>query len=306
MLEKLLKIYSAYMVFGTTGLMPHLVGPPGSGKSSVIEELAELVGVNLHIINVSRLSPLEVEGVQMPIGEGRDMALHMLPATLWTRMEPGDIVLYDEFLRGFPEVYNSLLDIFTSRRAGAYRLPQVLMIGASNSITTYDEALEDRLLHIPVEDPRKKVTEKKRLTKMLVEDMGLHPLAQECMEMVQLMDAVVLPTFDVLDTLNNKKSRKVDAPRQGKSIRNLVSQVQLRSLVTPELKMLVEENNRCALADSKPQYLVLLGGEKDIERHEPLLTQLVGNTRLTHVQRNNLEINLQLIDLAKARKEKVA
>lgn len=231
------------------------------------------------------------------------MVLHMLPAAFWTRLKPGDIVLYDEFLRGFPEVYSSLLDIFTSRRAGAYRLPQVLMIGASNSITTYDEALEDRLLHIPVADPRKLLSEKKRLTKMLIEEMGLHPLSQECMEMVQLMDAVVLPTFDVLDTLNNKKSRQV-APRKGKSIRNLVSQVQLRNLVTPELKQLIEENNRCALADSKPQYLVLLGGEKDIERHEPLLQQLVGNTRLTHVQRNNLELNLQLIDLAKARKEK--
>jgi len=304
MLEKLLKIYSAYMVFGTTGLMPHLVGPPGSGKSSVIEELAELVGVNLHIINVSRLSPLEVEGVQMPIGEGRDMALHMLPATLWTRMEPGDIVLYDEFLRGFPEVYNSLLDIFTSRRAGAYHLPKVLMIGASNSITTYDEALEDRLLHIPVEDPRKRVSEKKRLKQMLIEDMGLHPLTQECMEMDALMDNVVLPTFDVLDTLNNKKSRQVAAPRQGKSIRNLVSQVQLRSLVTPELKQLIEENNRCTLTDSKPQYLVLLGTEKGIEQHEAALLPMVGNPKLTKVQQCNLEINLQLIDLAKARKEK--
>ena len=303
MLEKLIKLYASYMVFSTNGLLPHLVGPPGSGKSSVVEELADLTGANLHIINVSRLSPLEVEGVQMPHGEGADMHLKMLPATFWTSLEEGDIILFDEFLRGFPEVYNALLDIFTSRRVGAYRLPKVFMIGASNSVAAYDEALEDRLLHLPVADPRHLARERIRLRTMLVEMSGFMPNIAMSTEMDALIEGVVLPTFDVLDNLLNKKSRSVGTKREGgKSIRNLVAQVQLRYLITPELKALVEENNQQAEAGDKLQYLVLLGNEQKIARHEAGLRKLRGHPQLTKVQSNNIEINLQLIDLAKAKK----
>ena len=303
MLEKLIKLYASYMVFGTTGLMPHLVGPPGSGKSSVVEELAELVEGELHIINVSRLSPLEIEGVQMPIGDGGDMALAMLPATFWTRLKDGDIVLFDEFLRGFPEVYSALLDIFTSRRAGAYRLPKVFMIGASNSITSYDEALEDRLLHIPVADPRRLQREKNRLREMLVAHTGMIGTITGSTEMDELMNEVVLPTFDVLDALLDKKGKKVVPVRKdGKSLRNLVAQVQLRHIVTPQLKDLVEFNNHEAETHDKLQYLLLQGNEKNIERFAKRLRQMAGHPQLTQVQQRNIDINLQLIDLARAKK----
>ena len=84
MLEKLMKLYVMSMAYKVRSPMPHLVGPPGCGKSTYVEQLAELLGVELHLINVSRLSPLDVEGVQMPHGTGEDMALRMLPATFWT------------------------------------------------------------------------------------------------------------------------------------------------------------------------------------------------------------------------------
>jgi MoxR-like ATPase len=145
-----MKLYAMSMAYDVRSPMLHLVGPPGCGKSSVVEELAELLGVGLHTINVSRLSPLDVEGVQMPHTTGDVMALRMLPATYWTRMKEGDILLMDEFLRGFPEVYNALLDIFTSRKVGSLTLPKVFIIGASNTTVVYDQALEDRLIHIPV------------------------------------------------------------------------------------------------------------------------------------------------------------
>ena len=83
------------------------------------------------------------------------------------RQKPIDIVLMDEFLRGFPEVYNALLDIFTSRRVGNLVLPKVFIMGASNSVVTYDQALEDRLLHVPVPDPRRSKAERERLVNAL-------------------------------------------------------------------------------------------------------------------------------------------
>ena len=65
MLEKILKMYVMYMRLDVRSPMPHLVGPPGCGKSTVVEQAAEMIGVNLHIINVSRLNPLDLEGVQI-------------------------------------------------------------------------------------------------------------------------------------------------------------------------------------------------------------------------------------------------
>ena len=80
----------------------------------------------------------------MPHGEGVEMKLQLLLNSIWDNLEEGDIVLFDEFLRGFPEVYNGLLDIITSRQIGLHKLPKVFFVAASNSVATYDKALEDR------------------------------------------------------------------------------------------------------------------------------------------------------------------
>ena len=139
MLKKLLKLYVTAMTGKVYSPVPHLFGPPGCGKSEVVKQAAQVLGVNLHIINVSRISPLE---------------LNLLTATFWTQLKEGDILLFDEFLHGSPEVYNELLDIITSREVGGFKLPNVFILAASNSTAAYDKALEDRLLHLPVADPR--------------------------------------------------------------------------------------------------------------------------------------------------------
>lgn len=152
MLEKVLTLYSLAMGGrGVREIVPHLYGPPGSGKSTVVQQAADLLGVRLHTINVSRISPLDLEGIQMPVdGNSR---LKLLPATFWNELEDGDIILWDEFLHGFPEVYRGILDIFTARRVGPYDLPNVFMIAASNTNVLIDDALEDRLHHIAVPPP---------------------------------------------------------------------------------------------------------------------------------------------------------
>ena len=303
MLEKLMRLYVMSQAYDTRSPMPHIVGPPGCGKSSMIEELAVLLDVDLHIINVSRLSPLEVEGVQMPHGNGEDMALRMLTATFWTQLKQGDIVLMDEFLRGFPEVYNGLLDIFTSRRVGAFRLPKVFIIGASNSVATYDAALEDRLLHIPVPDPRRSTREKERLAKILIEHAGLLPDMVGSQEMDDLVTHAVLPGYEILDTYKKKGSKVVKAT-EFVSIRNLIGQLQMRQLQTTGLKAMVEMNNIAAMRQEKPQYVLLVDTRALPQGYALKAERLRGNSRLTPIQALNLEMNLQLMELDKARREK--
>ena len=305
MLETIMKLYVMAMAYTVRSPLPHLFGPPGCGKSTVVEQLAELLGVKLHIINVSRLSPLDVEGVQMPHGTGEEMVLRMLPATFWTQLEEGDIVLLDEFLRGFPEVYNALLDILTSRRAGAFVLPKVFIIAASNSTVAYDKALEDRLLHLPVPDPRTNKTERANQAKILVEALGLMPEMANSFEMNSLLDTEVLPMYEILDQIKGKSSSSPGSLK-GRSIRNLIGQAQLREVKSSALRELIDMNNQRAMSDGKPQFVLLLNGKVKgpMSGYPAMAQKLRGNPRLTELQALNLELNLQLIEMESIRKSK--
>lgn len=301
MLEKILRMYTMAMAGDVRSPVPHLFGPPGSGKSTVVQQAADLLGVKLHVINVSRISPLELEGVQMP--DENNESLRMLTATFWTQLKPGDIVLWDEFLRGFPEVFNGLLDIMTSHQVGQFRLPRVFFMAASNSVVAYDKALEDRLLHIPVADPRKNNAEKRRLAKLLVNTLGLLPTMAESSEMADVMDQEILPTFDIMDQLKNRANVSASAIR-GHSIRNLIGQAQLREVHSSALRELINENNNRAMMMHKEQYVLLLNGSLNgyAKRAKDLLVPEI-QAKLSEVQRRNLRLNLQLVELEEARKE---
>lgn len=302
MLENLLKLYVMAMAMDVRSPTPHLFGPPGCGKSSTVEQLAATVGVNLHIINVARISPLEVEGLQMPVED--NTRVHMIPAAFWSRLKPGDIVLFDEFLRGFPEVYNALLDIFTSRRAGEFELPPVFIVAASNTTVAYDKALEDRLLHLPVPDPRKRKTVKRNLAQLVVDGLGLLPEMVDSMEMMGLLDSEVLPMYEVLDSLKTKSSSP--ATVRGTSVRKLIGQAQLRQVQSAALKELLVINNQRAMSQGKYQYVFLADGKdaKQLNDYESKARGLQGNEKLSDIQALNLNLNLQLIEMEKIRYEK--
>lgn len=303
MLELILKLYVMAMANDVRSPLPHLFGPPGCGKSTVVEQAAELLGVNLHIINVARLSPLDVEGVQMPQGDGDEMKLRMLTATFWTQLAEGDIILLDEFLRGFPEVYNALLDILTSRRVGGFVLPKVFIIGASNSTVAYDKALEDRLLHLPVADIRKNKRAKKEQARHLIDALGLLPEIIDSSEMQSLMDTEVVPMYEILDKMGGKTS--AGASLQGTSIRNLIGQGLLREIHSGQLLDLINANNRLAMRQGKPQYVVLTSGKSTAIPHgyEAAAAQLPKD-KLSDKQVTNLNLNLQLIELEVVRQQK--
>jgi len=299
-LETVLKLYVMGMTGDVRSPMPHVFGPPGCGKSTIMEMAAKQIGCNLHIVNVSRISPLELEGVMMPVEENTRLSL--LHSTMWTDLVEGDIVLYDEFLRGFPEVYNGLLDIFTSRQVAGMVLPKVFMIAASNTTVSYDKALEDRLLHLPVPDPRKLKRERKKLAQIIVDQLGLLPEMRDSMEMQSLLDSEVLPMYEVLDSLKNKSSSP--AALKGCSVRNLIGQAKLREVQSTALAELLAMNNTRAMQAGKVQYVFLTTGKKADPVYGAKALKLKGNARLTEVQAQNLDLNLQLLELEKIRFEK--
>ena len=297
MFEQLLKLYVTSMATGVTSPMPHIVGPPGSGKSTVCRELADTLGVKLHTLNVSRISPLELEGLQMPDQAGE--RLNLLLSTIWTQLKDGDILLLDEFLRGFPEVYNGLLDILTAREVAGHRLPNVFIIGASNSVATYDSALEDRLLHIMVPDPRKRTRVDNELRTRMIAETGLNPEVLTSDAMDRLMGNIVLPTYDMLDVFvgvggSQAKSNYAFGER-ARSLRHLIGQVKLRLLQTNLLKELIETNNMISMRSRKPQYVILTDAKAPVGYESEINAILESGSPMSPIQELNARINLNLI-----------
>lgn len=260
-----------------------------------MKEAADLLGVNLHTINVSRISPLDLEGVQFPHGTADEMKLKLLHATYWTQLQEGDILLFDEFLRGFPEVYSGLLDIFTAREVGGMKLPQVFIIAASNSVVAYDKALEDRLLHLPVADPRKSKGERDRTAKLIVDKIGLMPEVTNSYEMDSLLRDDVLPMYAVLDNLSKRAQPPVT---EGVSVRNLVGQAELREIQTSNLQDLIDLNNSLADRKGRYQYVVVTDPKKVAPGYISAMHTLRDSPKLTPLQRRNTIQNIELIEFA--------
>lgn len=307
MLETILRLYTASQMGGASTPVPHLFGPPGCGKSSVVRDAADLLGVNMFTINVSRISPLDLEGVQMP--DKNNKALQLLTAIYWTQLRDGDILLLDEFLRGFPEVYNGLLDILTSREVGGFKLPKVFIIAASNTTVAYDQALSDRLLHLPVPDPRKSKGEKHRIAERIIAETGLLPGLRDSPEMADLLKNVVLPMYTILDTQKGGKNLQAQSTVQEPhhmSIRKLIGMTLLREVHCPEMVTLIEENNRRAMAAKQSHYVVILDPAAAPHGYATEVQKLKKNMEdLTPLQARNLELNEQLLAMHAVKTEEV-
>ena len=261
-----------------------------------------MLGVNLHQINVSRISPLELEGVQMPT-EGK---LELLLATYWNNLKDGDILFLDEFLRGFPEVYNGLLDILTSRTVGGHELPDVFIIAASNSTTAYDPALTDRLLHLYVPDPRTNKTEDMRIRSSIVSALGLLPSMATAMSMDALMSEHILPMYQMLDAAKGNNVGSTSRS-QDMSPRNLIGQGQLRECTSGDLYALLESNNAAAMRQGKPQFVRIAYYKNRITPVDPTYVEkmvpLLSSDKLTPAQRIQAQVNINLIESDAVMKE---
>ena len=302
MLSTILRLYTAARAEGVRTPVPHLFGPPGCGKSTFVEQAAKLLGVNLHQINVSRISPLELEGVQMPT-EGK---LELLLATYWNNLKDGDILFLDEFLRGFPEVYNGLLDILTSRTVGGHELPDVFIIAASNSTTAYDPALTDRLLHLYVPDPRTSKTEDMRIRSSIINALGLMPSMATSMSMDALMSEHILPMYKMLDAAKGNNVGSTSSS-QDMSPRNLIGQGQLRECTSGDLYALLESNNAAAMRQGKPQFVRIAYYKNRITPVDPTYVEkmvpLLSSDKLTPAQRIQAQVNINLIESDAVMKE---
>jgi hypothetical protein len=125
-------------------------GPPGIGKSSLVAQFAESVGLPCISLLGSQLAPEDIIGVpQITDGKSR-----FCPPTMIAREEPYCLFL-DELNACSHEVQKAFYSLIQEKKIGDFRLPEgSIVIGAGNRaqdsaiVKPMSSALMNRLIHV--------------------------------------------------------------------------------------------------------------------------------------------------------------
>ncbi len=132
-------------------------GAPGIGKSSLVEQFAECVGLPCVSLLGSQLAPEDIIGIP----QVKDGVSEFLPPKMIARKEPY-VLFLDELNACSQEVQKAFYSLIYEKRVGEYHLPEgSIIIGAGNRaqdgaiVKTMSSALVNRMFHVQMKsDPR--------------------------------------------------------------------------------------------------------------------------------------------------------
>ncbi|MCM1090278.1 MAG: MoxR family ATPase [Butyrivibrio sp.] len=153
LLELLLNIASVRPVF--------IWGAPGIGKSALVEQFAEEVGLPCVSLLGSQLAPEDIIGIPQIKGNTSEF----LPPKMIARPDPY-VLFLDELNACSQEVQKAFYSLIHERRIGEYHLPSgSIVIGAGNRaqdsaiVKTMSSALINRMFHVQLKaDPNQWLT----------------------------------------------------------------------------------------------------------------------------------------------------
>lgn len=149
LLEVLLNIAPSRPVF--------IWGAPGIGKSALVEQFAQDLGLPCVSLLGSQLAPEDIIGIPQIKGETSEF----LPPKMIARKEPY-VLFLDELNACSQEVQKAFYSLIHERRIGEYHLPEgSIVVGAGNRaqdsaiVKTMSSALINRMFHVQMKaDPR--------------------------------------------------------------------------------------------------------------------------------------------------------
>lgn len=125
-------------------------GPPGIGKSALVEKFAAEVGLPCVSLLGSQLAPEDIIGIP----QIQDDVSTFLPPKMIARKEPY-VLFLDELNACSQEVQKAFYSLIHERRIGEYHLPEgSIVIGAGNRaqdsaiVKTMSSALINRMFHV--------------------------------------------------------------------------------------------------------------------------------------------------------------
>lgn len=125
-------------------------GAPGIGKSALVEEFAQEVGLPCVSLLGSQLAPEDIIGIPQIRGETSEF----LPPKMIARKEPY-VLFLDELNACSQEVQKAFYSLIHERRIGEYHLPEgSVVIGSGNRsqdsaiVKTMSSALINRMVHV--------------------------------------------------------------------------------------------------------------------------------------------------------------
>ncbi|MCB5280640.1 AAA family ATPase [Arthrobacter sp. ES1] len=147
------------------GLTPALMGEPGVGKSSFVEDLARAMNTKAFVLPCNQLADkADLTGARLvPTADGKSYSQvfyphHVVQEAIEHALEnprENPILFLDEINRTTPDVTSAALTLVTLRRLGSVVLPDNLrmMIAGNNkgNVTTLDEASLSRFALYTVE-----------------------------------------------------------------------------------------------------------------------------------------------------------
>lgn len=146
------QIYSHQIDSGKyTPLFIH--GPPGVGKTSIVNQSAEKLDIKHIDIIASQMDPVDVRGLPK-LGAG-DVTEWTIPSYLPREKNSKGILFFDEISNSPPSVQNALLKLILDRKVENYEIPKGWIIVAAGNrasdkahVHRLSSALSSRFIHV--------------------------------------------------------------------------------------------------------------------------------------------------------------
>lgn len=152
---------------------PLFVGPPGIGKSEIVQAWCKKEGIPFIDLRVAYMEPPDMIGFPQPeVVNGRQVTVHYTPEK-WPdhRTEPRGVLLIEEPNRGSTAMMNTLMQLLTDRCIDKYKLPEGWIIagnvnpeGPTDDVNSMGSAFRDRWTIFNIE------YDKKTFVKFMKED----------------------------------------------------------------------------------------------------------------------------------------